>query len=270
MRVDVLRTGGAVTLTATALLLATVTSASADTAAAGAGSAYGASATVSLLPGILGSQGLTVDTGKLAPSTTEGPTSASVADVPLQGVVTVKAVTSKAKHSTDTGGVASAASIVDATIPLLAPLAGTTPKASVISAKCASTSDGITGSSEIAGLDLGRIGKLPVSTQPNAKVGIPGVLQVIVNEQLKHSDGSLTVNALHIKLLGGKVTGALGSGDIVLASATCGKATTPANTTAPTTPAAPAPSGHQVTVVPAGAPQTGDGSLATVVVDRRG
>jgi hypothetical protein len=267
MRSDVLRTGGAVTLTATALLFATVTSASADTAEPGAGSAYGASATVSLLPGILGDKGPTVDTGKLAPSNTAGPTSASITDVPLKGLVTVKAVTSSAKHSTDTGSVTSAASIVNATIPLLAPLAGSTPKARVISAKCASTSDGITGSSEIAGLDLGRIGKIPVSTPPNEKLGIPGVLQVIVNEQLKHADGSLTVNALHIKLLGGKATGALGSGDLVLASATCGKATTPANTTTPATPAAP---GHQVTVVPAGAPQTGDGSLATVVVDRRG
>lgn len=262
MRVDVLRTGGAVALAATAILVVTATSASAETAAPGAGSAYGASASVSLLPGVLGDKGLTVDTGKLAPSSTAGPESASIVNIPLKGLVTAKAVTSTAKHDVDTGSVTATAAIVDATLPLLAPLAGSTPKARVISSKCASTSEGVTGSSEIAGLDLGRIGKLPLATAPNQEIGIPGVLQVIVNEQVRHGDGSLTVNALHIKLLGGQLTQALGSGDIVLASATCGKATTPA-----TVPAAPVPASGpgQVSVIPAGAPQTGDGSLATVI-----
>ncbi|MCU1679476.1 MAG: hypothetical protein JWQ81_215 [Amycolatopsis sp.] len=271
MRVDVLRTGGVAALAATVILVATSATASAavssETAAPGTGSAYGASASVSLLPGVLGDKGLTVDTGKLAPSVTTGPVSASIVDLPAKGLLTAKAVTSTAKHSVDTGAVTATAAIVDATLPVLAPLAGSTPKARVISAKCASTADGVTGSSEIAGLDLGRIGKLPVAAPPNLALGIPGVLQVIVNEQIHHSDGSLTVNALHIKLLGGTLTNALGSGDIVLASATCGEATTPP-TIPPTAPVTPVPAGPgQVTVVPAGAPQTGDGSLATVIAD---
>lgn len=139
----------------------------------------------------------------------------------------------------------------------------------MISSECKSTPDGITASSELAGLDLGKIGKLPVSTKPNQKLGVDGVLQVIVNEQIKHSDGSLTVNALHIKLLGGGVTGALGKGDIVLASATCAKVagnpTTPPSTTKPAEPSTlPAEGPGQVKVVPVGAPETGDGTLAAV------
>ncbi|MEC3976189.1 choice-of-anchor P family protein [Amycolatopsis sp. H20-H5] len=262
MRVDVLRTGGVVSLAATAMLVASVASASADTAAPGEGSAYGASAAVSLLPGILDNKGLTVDTGRLAPSTTGGPTTASIVDVPLKGLVTAKVITSSAKHNSETGTVTSTASIVDATLPVLAGLAGSTPKAKVISSKCASTGSDVSGVSEIVGLDLGRIGTLPVATSPNQEIGIPGVLQVIVNEQVRHDDGSLTVNALHIKLLGGKLTDALGSGDIVLASATCGKATGNGSPPPATTNPAPTTGPGQVKVVPAGAPQTGDGSLA--------
>lgn len=263
----------AVAVPALALLAAAVAP-PALAAEAPAGSAYGASASVSLLPGVLGDKGITVDTGKIAPSSTAGPESAEVVNVPLKGLVTAKVISSSAKQNGSNGPVDAKASIVDAALPVLAPLAGSTPKARVISSECKSTPDGITASSELAGLDLGKIGKLPVSTKPNQKLGIDGVLQVIVNEQIKHSDGSLTVNALHIKLLGGDVTGALGKGDIVLASATCAKVagnpTTPP-TTQPTKPSEPGKPGTppaegpgQVTVVPVGAPETGDGSLAAV------
>ncbi|WP_406642572.1 choice-of-anchor P family protein [Amycolatopsis sp. WGS_07] len=259
----------AVAVPALALLAAAV--APPAFADAPAGSAYGASASVSLLPGVLGDKGITVDTGKIAPSSTAGPESAEVVNVPLKGLVTAKAISSSAKQDGSNGPVDAKASIVDAALPVLAPLAGSTPKARVISSECKSTPDGITASSELAGLDLGKIGKIPVSTKPNQKLGIDGVVQVIVNEQVKHSDGSLTVNALHIKLLGGDVTGALGKGDIVLASATCAKVagnpTTPP-TTKPSEPgkptAPPAEGPGQVTVVPVGAPETGDGSLASV------
>ncbi|SEP53495.1 choice-of-anchor P family protein [Amycolatopsis saalfeldensis] len=246
-------------------LLATAATAAPSAVAADspAGSAYGASASVSLLAGVLGDKGISVETGKIAPSSTDGPTSASVVDVPLKGLITAKAVTSSAKQDGD-GPVQAKAAVVDATLPVLAALAGSTPKASVISSECKSTADGITASSDLANLDLGRIGKLPVGTAPNQKIGVPGVVQVIVNEQIKHADGSLTVNALHVKLLGGKTLGALGSGDIVLASSTCGKVA-PAVVTTPTAPAKPPVQGPgQVTVVPAGAPETGDGTLAAV------
>ncbi|WP_033294845.1 choice-of-anchor P family protein [Amycolatopsis jejuensis] len=252
-------------------LLATTAAPSAVAAESPAGSAYGASAAVSLLPGVLGDKGITVETGKIAPSNTGGPTSAQVVDVPLKGLVTAKVISSSAKQDGSSGPVTSKASIVDAAIPVLAPLTGSTPKARVISSECKSTADGITASSELAGLDLGKIGDIPVTTKPNQKIGVDGVVQVIINEQVKHADGSLTVNALHIKLLGGKATGALGNGDIVLASSTCAKVaggptTTPPTSTKPSEPGKPttppAKGPGQVTVVPVGAPETGDGSLA--------
>ncbi|QRP44318.1 choice-of-anchor P family protein [Amycolatopsis sp. FDAARGOS 1241] len=255
----------AVAAPALALLAAAPAAVAAD---APAGSAYGASASVSLLAGVLGDKGISVETGKISPSNTDGPTSASVVDAPLKGLVTAKAITSSAKRGDP--DVTAKAAIVDAKLPVLAPLAGSTPKARVISSECTSTPDGIKASSELAGLDLGRIGKLPVGTAPNQKIGVPGVVQVIVNEQIKHEDGSVTVNALHIKLLDGKATGALGSGDIVLASSTCAKVaatTTPGTPSTPTAPAKPPAEGPgQVSVIPAGAPETGDGSLAAVTV----
>ncbi|MDT8915437.1 choice-of-anchor P family protein [Amycolatopsis sp. PS_44_ISF1] len=268
MRSALLR-GRTFAVAAPALALLATAAPPAVAAASPAGSAYGASASVSLLAGVLGDtgvlgdKGISVDTGKLAPSSTDGPTSASIVDVPLKGLVTAKAVTSSAKQDSDRT-IRSKAAIVDAALPVLAPLAGRTPKASVISSECKSTADGITASSDLANLDLGRIGELPAGTGANRKLGVPGVLQVIVNEQIKHSDGSLTVNALHVKLLGGETLGALGSGDIVLASSTCGKVA-PAVVTPPTTPVKPpAPGPGQVTIVPAGAPETGDGTLAAV------
>lgn len=276
MLVRMLRAGGAVGVAAVAVLVLATAPADAITDP-GVGSAYGASATVSLLSGVLGPDGITVDTGQLAATTTAGPTSASAVDATLKGLISAQVITSTATHDT-TGEVTASAKLVRVSLPVLAPLAGTTPVASVISSRCHTTDTGITGSSTLAGLDLGKIGKVEVST-PNLKIGIPGVLEVITNEQIHHADGSLTVNALDITLLGGNLTGAVGSGHIVLASSTCappaaqtggaGPTTIPATTTStpgPVSDTAPAPGSGQVSIVPAGAPETGDGTLATVIV----
>lgn len=278
MRVKVLRTGGVAALAAASAVVLAVGPASAGTSA-GDGSAYGARASVSLLPGVIGKTGLTVDTGKIAASSTSGPTSAAVVRVPMKGVVTAKSISSSSKHDDSTGDVKSKASIVGARLDLLASLAGKAPTASVIKSECTSTADGITGDASLVNVDLGKLGKLPVHPDENTKLGVPGVVTVIANEHVKNDDGSLTVNALHIKLLGEGPTKALGSGDIVLSSSTCGKATTPSgpgtgtptppststNPAPPSTPA-PAPGGGQVSQVPSGAPETGDGSLATSIV----
>ncbi|HEX3790625.1 MAG TPA: choice-of-anchor P family protein [Pseudonocardiaceae bacterium] len=258
MRNTVLRTGGVIGVAAAAVLLASVTPAAATTAGPGEGSAYGADASVSLLSGVLGQDALSVRTGELGASNTAGPNSASAVDATLKGLVSAKAITSSANHDTASGDVTAKAELVQVALPVLAALAGRTPTASVISSQCHATAAGITGSSDLADLDLGRIGDVAAAT-PNLTVGIPGVLQVTADEQIHNADGSLTVNALDIKLLGGQLTGALGTGDIVLASSTCGPATAVA-----TTP--PAPGAPEVSVVPAGAPETGDGSLATVIV----
>lgn len=256
MRIDVLRQCAVVGAVATAGLLAAVTPAGA--VPAGDASAYGAQVDVSLLAGVLGTNGLDVDSGRLAASDSSGPTSASEVDAGLRGLVSAQAVTSASAHDPNSGEVTAQAKLVHVTLPVLAAVAGATPTASVITSECHATSAGSTAGSDLADLNLGRIGDVSAAT-PNLTVGIPGVLRVVANEQVRHADGSLTVNALHITLLGGGVTGAVGRGDIVLASSTCGPATT-------VTPATPAPTKPEVSVVPAGAPETGDGSLATVIV----
>lgn len=263
-------TGGAI-----AWVAAPVASAS---AAPGTGHAYGAYAAVSLLPGVLGRGGLTVDTGTLARSSTDGPSSASVADVPLRGVVHAKAITSSSESSA--GTVRVTAAILDARLPVLAGAVGGTPSVRVLRAKCVGTGAGVTGSSEIAGLDLGRLGTIPISGKPNQTVDVPQLARIVVNEQHRAADGSLTVTALHVSLLGGRVTNALGHGDIRLASATCGRGSGGTTTTPPTTPEQPGGgdgggqtggdnggtggNGSQVKVIPSGAPQTGDGTMAAL------
>lgn len=266
MRTDMLRRSALVgTAVAAVFTTALAVAVPANATDAGAASAYGADADVHLLPSVLGPGGLTVSTGKLAVSSTSGPASATALDAALRGLVTAKVITSSAHHGIDDGSVTANAAVVDAALPVLAPLAGSTPRASVISSKCHATGDGITGSSDLADLDLGRIGHISAST-PNLTIGVPGVLTIVANEQIHHADGSLTVNALHITLLGAGPLNALGSGDIVLASSTCGQATTVS--TPPTSPSGPStnPTTPEVHVVPAGAPETGDGSLATLIV----
>ena len=242
-------------------------------AAPGTGHAYGAFAAVTLLPGVVTRDGLNLNTGALAESSTSGPANASVVDVPLRGVVTAQAITSSSARTATT--VTTRAAIVDVRLPVLGAALGGTPSVQVLRAKCTGTGMGTAGSSEIAGVNLGRLGTIPVTGAPNQTIDVPQVARIVLNEQVKDLDGSLTVTALHVTLLGGSVTGKLGSGDIRLASATCGMGAG-TTTTPPTKPTVPTPpnkptvtpnapvgqGGHQVRVVPAGAPQTGDGSLA--------
>ncbi|MFJ9783167.1 choice-of-anchor P family protein [Amycolatopsis sp. NPDC101161] len=251
MRTTLLRAGSLAGVTVAVLAGSTGVATADDTVT---GSAYGAAASVSLLPGVLtNSKGITVDTGRLAESGSAGPAEASVADIPLKGLVTAKAISSSVVGGA--GSVAAKASVAEVTLPLLAAAAGRVPSIRLVSARCGSADGHVTGSSDLAGVNLGRLGTLPAATSPNQKLGIPGVAEVTVNEQLQRYDGALEVTALHIKLLGGKATSALGSGDIRLASVTCG----PSKERAPEAP----PRGPgQVVVIPAGAPQTGDGSLA--------
>jgi len=62
---------------------------------------------------------------------------------------------------------------------------------------------------------------VPVNPAPNTTISLP-LVTIIFNEQIKGDDGSLTVNAVHVKL-----NALVGKGDIVLAHAKCGPAAPP-------------------------------------------
>src|SRR5882757_1206847 len=71
-----------------------------------------------------------------------------------------------------------------------------------------------------------------VTPAPNTTVDVKlpavgNVAKLILNEQIHNPDGSLTVNAVHLHLLGGHGIGAIGGGDVIISSATCGPAGLP-------------------------------------------
>ncbi|NHA01993.1 hypothetical protein G5V59_26735 [Nocardioides sp. W3-2-3] len=101
--------------------------------------------------------------------------------------------------------------------------------ATAVEAQCT----GDTGTTTIA--DLAALG-LPVNidtNKANASVSIPGLLTLTVNRQTKNADGTFTVDALYVNLLG--------QVDLTVASATCGNVTTDTGPTTPTETDAPTP-----------------------------
>ncbi|NBH11805.1 choice-of-anchor P family protein [Amycolatopsis sp. SID8362] len=225
MRVSLLRSAGVVGL-ATVGVFAAVVPAQAD--APGAGSAYGASLSI-IAPD--GSTVVVAPTGKLAPSSTAGPTSASAADidatqgrgevyVQVAGIASGSARDSNTGNVTETGKVGSVALLTDSGGEMSEfVLVG----ADSMQATCATTAaGGITGSSTFTNT-VGGLGEALTDTaHANTRIDLPSSVvkgTAVVNEQIMNSDGSLTVNALHITLTGGD----LGTGEIILGSATCGK-----------------------------------------------
>lgn len=122
---------------------------------------------------------------------------------------------SAAGTSTATGGAADVA--------LLGVAGARTITADVISAQCSATAPADpTGSTTVANLFIAGVRiNVPVGSTTPQTINIPGVATVIINEQTL-SNGVLTVNALHITLLGGAL------GDIIIGQASCGP-----NTAAP-------------------------------------
>lgn len=118
-----------------------------------------------------------------------------------------------------TAGTSSASATVD---QLNLNLGVATGAVTGVNATCNATPSGATGSGTITGGSL-TAPLLPPLTltanaAPNTALSIPGVLSVVLNEQSTDSNGVLTVNAVHITLLGG--TG----GDVIIGHAQCGGA----------------------------------------------
>lgn len=160
-----------------------------------------------------------VKAGPFAAASTSGQPTSSFAAVSLPGLLTTGVINAAAHRDDDSGQVDSSASIVKAGVPLLG------IGADVVEAHCTATQQGEQGTSRLAGLRLGGLGQVAADPAPNTTV-LAAVAKIVFNEQVHNADGSLTVNAVHITLLGGALH-ALGSGDVVLASATCGPAGLP-------------------------------------------
>jgi hypothetical protein len=140
-----------------------------------------------------------------------------LATVTVPGILNTGVVSSKSTLDENTGVVHSEASIANAKVTL--GLAKVT--ANVIGSHCDATQSGVTGGATLASLKIPGV-NVPVDPAPNTKVNVLGLLVITFNEQITHDDGSLAVNAVHIKL-----NALVGSGDVILASSTCGPAAPP-------------------------------------------
>ncbi|MGW5053406.1 choice-of-anchor P family protein [Actinokineospora sp. NPDC004072] len=183
-------------------------------AAPGDGSAYALSAELTLA----GTGAVRV--GPIAPSSTEGPRQASVATANVPTVLTTGLLTSESELDEETGVVRSQAATADVEV-LLARLGSI----GLVQADCEATQSGVAGSTTLADVRLAGV-TVGANPAPNTKVevdlGLTDLITLIFNEQIRNADGSLTVNAVHLKadLL-------VATGDVVISQARCGPAAPP-------------------------------------------
>jgi len=192
-------------------------------AAPGDASAHGARLNVTLLGNPA------VNAEPFAAANANGPTQNTFAGVDLTGTLKTGVINASASRDDKSGGVYSRASTADVRVDLLSKVTGKI-SAELVEAECTATQKGLAGKSKLAGVNLGKLGQVNADPAPNTvlDVQLAGVkiAEVIFNEQYKNDDGSLTVNAIHIKLLQGKL-GSIGTGDVIISSATCGPAGLP-------------------------------------------
>lgn len=195
MKKHLLRRGGMLAAVVASIALAGAVPAS---AAPGDGSAYGVNVDVKLLGASA------VKLGPLAAANTDGPTSNSTVSANAAGILTAGVINTSAVRDDNSGAVTAKASTADVGLPLLkAALGNVGIKA--VEAVCTATQEGVKGSSTLVGADLGSVGDIDSNPAPNTQIkvglGPVNVATLILNEQIKNKDGSLTVNALHLKLL---------------------------------------------------------------------
>ncbi|GAB3005468.1 choice-of-anchor P family protein [Saccharothrix stipae] len=172
-----------------------------------------------------------VSAGPFAAADANGPIADTLAAVDLPNVLKTGVTTASASRDDKTGGVGSRAGTADVRLDLLRTVTGGM-SAELVEAECAATQKGLTGKSRLVGLDLSRLADLypgpdlDVEPAPNTAVDLDllgvDVAKVVFNEQVRNTDGSLTVNAVRLTLVG-----SVGTGDLVLSSATCGPAGLP-------------------------------------------
>ena len=220
MRLRMTRRTGVAGLVAVAALVVGATPAS---AAPGDASAHGARLDLSLL----GRDA--VSAGPFAAADTNGQATDALAAVDLPDVLHTGVINASASRDDKTGGVVSRASTADAHLALLESVTGGV-SAELVEAECAATQKGLMGKARLVGLEVGRLGEVGAEPAPNTTLDVDllgvDVARVVFNEQVRNADGGLTVNALHVTLVGGAL-GSVGEGDLVVSSATCGPAGLP-------------------------------------------
>lgn len=197
-------------------------------AAPGDASAYGARLNVTLLGNPA------VNAEPFAAANANGPTQNTFVGVDLPGILKTGVINASASRDESSGGVYSRASTADVRVDLLAKVTGKI-SAELVEAECQATQKGLVGKSKLAGVNLGKLGQgsagsighdPAINTKLDVQLAGVKIAEVIFNEQIKNNDGSLTVNAIHVKLLQG-VLGSIGTGDVIISSATCGPAGLP-------------------------------------------
>jgi hypothetical protein len=231
-RISLRRVGviGVVTAMSTAAVLG-MNATNAAAVAPGVSTAFGAQVTANLL----GQPALAV--GPLAPASSAGPTTNAVANLSLPGtllppltlaLLTTGAVTTSASQAAATGFTTANATTATVALPLLGLVPAAAVAITAITATCTGTIGAIAGSTNIVGGTLAGVA-LPVNPAANTTLTVAGVATIVLNQQIVNADGSLTVNALHITLLGGPLTALIGTAaDVVVSSTTCGAGVAPA------------------------------------------
>jgi hypothetical protein len=210
-------------LAGVAAIAALLAGAAPASAAPGDASAYGAKLNVTLLGNPA------VNAEPFAAANANGPTQNTFAGVDLTGILKTGVINASASRDDKSGGVYSRASTADVRVDLLSKVTGKI-SAELVEAECTATQKGLAGKSKLAGVNLGKLGQVNADPAANTVLDVQlagiKIAEVIFNEQIRNNDGSLTVNAIHIKLLQGKL-GSIGTGDVIISSATCGPAGLP-------------------------------------------
>ena len=174
------------------------TSAYADLSAAG-GSAFGEQVRVGV-----------INSGPL-PTTTAPPGGTNtLASVSVPGLLQVGVLTVSSNATTGpSGSVSSTANAANVTI------GSALLTVSALASQCHSDSTGHQSGAATVGTVTVRGNPVTVTSAPNTTLSIPGVGTATFNEQIPAAN-SITVNAVHVHL-----TGALGSGEVVIAQSMC-------------------------------------------------
>jgi hypothetical protein len=143
-----------------------------------------------------------ISAGPLAQSTFPGTSPNSLATVNVAGLITTGLVNTTADATSASAQVANPAVTLSAVASL---------SAGAVSSSCSfdTNGGGVTGTSSIVGGNFTVLGiptALAANAAPNTVVGIPGVATVTLNKQTTAADGTLTVNAIDVALIGSTQT----------------------------------------------------------------